>query len=92
MNKNLISKIIINKEEKELKNRLNKIKQEFVNAKNQTSTINITESLIDVYAKLFAFEMDFCNNVGYTNKIKRNVYSLYSKIDCEKVKYINALN
>jgi hypothetical protein len=88
----LINRNTIRCEEKELKDRLNKIKQEYDIAKNGKTATHITESLINVYAKLFAFEMDFCNNVGYTANIKRKVYSLYSKIDNEKVKYMHTQN
>ena len=71
----------------ELKNQLDVIKKHFKEAKNYITLDEIIYALERTYSELLAFEEQNKNNIGYTNQIKSEVYSLYHKIDAEKVKY-----
>ena len=88
MIKRLIEKKSCEKKTKTLKEQLNEIREKFKLAKTKRTFALMEEAMIDVYAELFAFEMDNKNKPGYTSHIKNAVYRLFYKIDYIRVKYM----
>ena len=71
---------------KSLNEKLNEIYKKFKLAKTKTTNALVDEALIDVYAELYAFEMDNKKKAGYSLLIKARVYHLFHKIDTLRVK------
>lgn len=77
----MLAKLI---KQNELKKQLSEYRKMFKTAKNQPTIEQIKNELEIVYIKLFKFEQLNQNNI--TPKIRKAIFSLYAKIDSEKVK------